>query len=74
MKKLLFCTILMMTFLGTAAQVFADCGADCANSCSEARGKGYEDCMLNCLNDCLENDPPQVPDVPAPTPVDTESK
>lgn len=73
MKKLLIGTVLMMTSLGAAAPVFAgDCGADCANSCSSSTGKAYEDCMLNCLNDCLDNDPPQVPDVPAPTPVESE--
>jgi hypothetical protein len=72
MKKLLIGAALMMITLGAAAPVLADCGADCASSCSSSTGKAYEDCMLNCLNDCLDNDPPQVPDVPAPTPVEAE--
>ena len=72
MKKLLLGTVLMMTTLGAVAPVLADCGSDCANSCSSSTGKAYEDCMLTCLNDCLDNDPPQVPDVPAPTPVETK--
>ena len=72
MKKLLIGTIMMMTFCGVAPQVSADCGADCADSCSGSTGKAYEECMLGCLQGCLDNDPPQVPDVPAPTPVEPE--
>ena len=69
MNKKTFLVFLIIVFIVTvSSQAIADCGSDCANSCSGSKGKAYEDCMVDCIHDCLDNDPPPVPDVPAPTP------
>jgi heat shock protein HslJ len=65
-------------FLGALALAFVPAAADCGSACSascDALGSGPEwaGCMEDCLDQCLANDPPEVPDVPPPTPVEEES-
>lgn len=71
MKQLLMGMILMLMAFGFPPPVFADCGSDCASSCTGS-GKAYEDCMVDCIYNCIENDPPDVPDVPQPTPANPD--
>ncbi len=69
MNKKIFLVFLMLVFIvAVSSQAIADCGSNCASSCSGLTGKDYEECIHDCINDCLDNDPPPVPDVPAPTP------
>jgi hypothetical protein len=69
MNKKIFLVFLMLAFIvAVSPQAIADCGSDCASSCSGVTGKDYEECVHACINDCLDNDPPPVPDAPAPTP------
>jgi hypothetical protein len=68
MNKKIFLVFLMPAFIvAVSPQAIADCGSGCASSCSGVTGKDYEECIHDCINDCLDNDPPPVPDVPAPT-------
>ncbi len=60
---------LSLLFVALPLAVFADCAQECTSSCSGAQGQPYEDCMVTCLQDCQRYDPPPVPEVPAPTPV-----
>jgi heat shock protein HslJ len=64
--------------LGALALAFVPAAADCGSACSascDALGSGpaWASCMEDCLDQCLANDPPEVPDVPPPTPVEEES-
>ncbi|APG24125.1 hypothetical protein A7E75_03065 [Syntrophotalea acetylenica] len=74
MKKCMTGLLLLTLLIALSTQAIADCGSDCASSCSAARGKGYEECMRSCLSGCIDYDPPQVPDVPEPTPVETDNQ
>ena len=67
MKKMILLVLMMLIFCGCSSLAIADCGSDCASSCSDKIGKAYEECVYDCIIDCLENDPPPVPDAPAPT-------
>ena len=71
MRRILFCCALLSAVtLAYSMPVSADCGSDCSYSCDALKGQNYEDCMVSCLQDCVQYDPPYVPDVPEPTPVD----
>ena len=75
MNKKIFLIFLVLVFIvAVSPQAIADCGSDCASSCSGLTGKDYEECIHDCINDCLDNDPPPVPDVPAPTPAKPASE
>jgi len=67
MKKMILLVFMMLIFCVCSSLAIADCGSDCASSCSDKIGKAYEECVHDCIIDCLENDPPTVPDAPAPT-------
>ncbi len=62
-----------LVFFLASGVALADCGSDCAGSCDSLKGQEYEDCMVSCLQDCVQYDPPEVPEVPEPTPVEPES-
>ena len=71
MKKKTFLVLMMLIFIVTvSSQAIANCGSDCVSSCSGKTGKAYEECIYDCTNDCLDDDPPSVPDAPAPTRAD----
>lgn len=73
MKKLICCGF-FVALIFWSISVVADCGEDCATSCQDKTGKDYSDCMEPCLKDCAKYDPPDVPEVPAPTPVEEPEK
>lgn len=51
----------------------ADCGGACSASCDPlGSGPDWAACMNDCLDQCLANDPPEVPDVPPPSPADEQ--
>jgi hypothetical protein len=68
--------LMVSAFLATTwpALAAADCGEDCSNGCEGQPAEEWAACMEPCLRACLKNDPPDVPDVPAPTPVEDEEK
>lgn len=73
MRKTLRClTWSLLTTLLFTTMALADCATDCSNSCADYGGQAYEDCMVGCLQDCQKYDPPAVPDVPEPTPVEPD--
>lgn len=60
----------MTLFLFLPLTAWSDCAVDCLNSCGSVNDSGYESCMVSCLQSCQKYDPPSVPDVPPPTPVE----
>lgn len=48
----------------------ADCASDCSSGCETDDAKAWASCTERCIKKCLKDDPPAVPDVPKPTPVD----
>jgi hypothetical protein len=52
----------------------ADCAGDCSSSCETDDAKEWARCTERCIKQCLKDDPPPVPDVPKPTPVEGDKK
>lgn len=55
---------------GLVGEARADCAEQCDSACgtidSRTQADDWAACMEPCLKACLENDPPDVPDVPPP--------
>lgn len=59
------------TITAFAPPALADCGSNCSAQCDYlGSGPDWAQCMNACLDECLANDPPAVPDVPPPAPVE----
>jgi hypothetical protein len=67
---LVCCLLLVVALVAAPWPALADCAADCVKTCEGKTGKDYEDCMVPCLQDCVKNDPPPVPPVSPPKPVE----
>lgn len=52
----------------------ADCAGDCSTGCENDDAKEWARCTERCIKQCLKDDPPAVPDVPKPTPVEPDKK
>ncbi len=74
MKNLSLTMLLLASSLAGAAPALtrADCAGDCSTGCENPDAKEWARCTEQCIKGCLKDDPPKVPDVPKPTPVEPD--